>query len=344
MPKKKAVTGSVEEKINATYGEGTIARLGGKGSKTEVMAVPTELPSVDEATGVGGIPAGRMIELFAPESMGKTTLAAWIVKKHLEYIPKKKAAFLDVEHALDPEWISKVTGINFDSDSIYVCQPDYGEQALDIAQMLVKSGEYSIVVLDSTASLIPKAELDGNFGDAKMAERARLLSKACPQFAAQCSKSNTTMIWINQIRTKIGVFFGDPTTTPGGMSLKFYCSIRMRLGPAKGSNIKVTKSGIEEVVARKMTLNIIKNKVGPPFRKATIYFDFEHGIDQARDLVESGINSGVIKIKTSKKLGAGCAFFGKYNLGKHDKNMLKINRSAIKKHAEEILEAINGNK
>ena len=338
MPKKKSGL-TVEDRINEKFGTGTIASLGKNRSRdTEVTAVPTELPSVDNATHVGGIPQGRMIELFAPESMGKTTLAAWIVKQHLDYIEKKKVAFIDVEHALDPHWISKVTGMDFDDERIFVSQPDYGEQALEIAKELILSGEYSIVVIDSVASLIPKSELEGNFADKRYAERARLLSQACPQFAAMCSKTETTLLWINQVRTKIGVFFGDNTDTPGGMSLKFYCSMRIELMPAKGSMVRIG----DRVIGRKIKMTIVKNKVGIPFRTGIINFDFEIGIDQAKDVMIVGLEKKVLVIKDSKKKGKGCIFFGKYNLGKHDKELTKFDREAVAKHIEDILEGING--
>jgi len=280
-PKQDAVNLAMEQ-IKKLYGKGAIMRLGEKPlEKVEVL--PTGIFALDLALGVGGIPKGRVIEIFGPEASGKTTVCLSIIAE-----TQKRggvAAFIDAEHALDPEW-AKVIGV--DLDNLLISQPDTGEQALEIAETLIRSGGVDLVIVDSVAALVPKSEIEGEMGDSSMGVQARLMSQALRKLTGVLAKSKTTILFTNQMRQKIGIVFGNPETTPGGLAMKFYSSIRMDI-----RRIQVIKKGTE-VIGTKTRVKIIKNKVAPPFKEAEIIINGA-GIDRIGSILEAAVVRSVIE-------------------------------------------------
>lgn len=285
--------------IKERFGEGSIMRLG-ETQATHIEAIPTGCLSLDLALGVGGVPRGRIIEIYGPESSGKTTLAQHIVAE----VQKTGgvAAFVDAEHALDPEYAKKI-GVNI--EELFISQPDTGEQALEIVETLVRSSAVDVIVVDSVAALVPRAEIEGDMGDQHMGLQARLMSQALRKLAGIVSKSGTTVIFINQIRMKIGVMFGNPETTPGGNALKFYASVRVEI--RRAAQIKRD----ETIIGNRVKVKIVKNKVAPPFRQCEFDIMYNEGISWSGDLVDVGVEQAVIEKKGNsyafkeEKLGVG---------------------------------------
>ena len=270
--------------IEKSYGKGSIMRLGTKDVLVPVSVIPTGCLSIDAALGVGGFPRGRVIEVYGPESGGKTTLTLQVIAEAQKL--GGQAAFIDAEHALDPIYARK---LGVDVDNLLVSQPDHGEQALEIAQELIRSNAVDIVVIDSVAALVPKAELEGDMGDPSMGLQARLMSQALRKLTAIVSKSRTCLIFINQIREKIGVMFGNPETTTGGRALKFYASMRVDI-----RRIQAIKDG-DRVVGSRTRAKIVKNKVAAPFREAEFDILYGEGISREGDLIDLGVDKGVLE-------------------------------------------------
>jgi len=317
---------SVVEEIKERFGEGMIMRLG-EVKKVDVESIPTGAISLDIALGIGGIPRGRIVEVYGPESSGKTTLALHIVANAQK--TKGAAAFVDAEHALDPEYARKI-GVNI--DDLLISQPDTGEQALDIVETLVRSGAVSIVVVDSVAALVPKAEIEGEMGDQHMGRQARLMSQALRKLTAIVARTNVTVIFINQIRMKIGVMFGNPETTTGGQALKFYSSVRLEVRRAAQ-----IKKG-EEVVGNRVKVKVVKNKVAPPFKTTEFDIMYNEGISRAGDLIDTGVKYDVIK-----KSGNSYSY-GEEKLGvgrEKAKAFLRENPKVVEKVTSEIIKATN---
>ena len=270
--------------IEKSYGKGSIMRLGSKDVLVPVNVIPSGCLSIDAALGVGGFPRGRVIEIYGPESGGKTTMTLHVIAEAQKL--GGQAAFIDAEHALDPVYARK---LGVDVDNLLVSQPDHGEQALEIAETLIRSGGVDIVVVDSVAALVPKAELEGEMGDPQMGLQARLMSQALRKLTAIVSKSKTCLIFINQIREKIGVMFGNPETTTGGRALKFYASMRVDI-----RRIQAIKDG-DRVVGSRTRAKIVKNKVAAPFREAEFDILYGEGISREGDLIDLGVDKGVLE-------------------------------------------------
>jgi recombination protein RecA len=270
--------------IEKQFGKGSILRLGAKEAIVPVSVISSGSISVDYALGVGGFPRGRICEIFGPESSGKTTIALQVVAEAQK--AGGMAAFVDVEHALDPGYAKK---LGVDVDNLLVSQPDYAEQALEITAALINSGSIDVLVVDSVAALVPKAELDGEMGDSHMGVQARLMSQAMRKLTGIVSKSNTCLIFINQIREKIGVMFGNPETTTGGRALKFYSSVRADI-----RRIAAIKDG-ETVTGNRTKVKIVKNKVAPPFREAEFDIIYGEGVSREGDLLDLGVAHGVVE-------------------------------------------------
>ena len=308
--------------IDRQFGKGSIMKLGDDHQPSFENSISTGCLSLDVALGVGGVPKGRIIELFGPESSGKTTLALHIVAEAQK--AGGYAAFIDAEHAVDPEY-SKVLGVNI--KELLISQPDTGEQALEICETLVRSGAMSIIVIDSVAALVPRAELEGDMGDSHMGLQARLMSQALRKLTGTVSRSNTTVLFINQIREKIGVMFGNPETTPGGRALKFYSSIRMDIRRV------TTLKDAGEMVGSRTRVKIIKNKVAPPFKQTEFDIMYGLGISYEGDILDLAVAGNIIE-----KTGAWFSYDNvKIGQGRENsKNYLKENNDVLKSVVKKV--------
>lgn len=315
--------------IQKTYGQGSIMKLGER-PKVDVDVIPSGSIALDYILGVGGYPKGRVIEIYGPESSGKTTFALHAISE----IQKKdgKAAFIDAEHAIDPVYAASL-GVNI--DELILSQPDSGEQALEITEMLAKSGAIDLIVVDSVAALVPQAELNGEMGDAQVGLQARLMSKALRKLTAVLNKSSCTIIFINQLREKVGIMFGNPETTTGGRALKFYSSVRLEV--RRGD---VIKTG-DEILGNEVKLKVVKNKVAPPFKTALVEITYGKGINKAAELLELAVKFDIIH-----KTGAWFEYNGeKIGQGKEKaKDFLSNNLTEAEKIKELVIEAIKNNK
>ena len=326
-PKKQAVMLAIEQ-IQKQFGKGSIMRLGDT-SHVPVDVIKTGILPLDIALGVGGIPKGRIVEIFGPEAAGKTTVCLSIIAEAQK--SGGVAAFIDAEHAMDPAW-AKILGVNL--DDLLVSQPDTGEQALEIAEALIRSGGVDLVAIDSVAALVPRSEIECEMGEAQMGLQARLMSQALRKLTGVVSKSKTTIVFTNQIRLKIGIMFGNPETTPGGLALKFYCSIRMdvrKIETLKKNNM---------VYGARIRVKIVKNKVAPPFKEAEIVITAQ-GIDKEEGLIDAAIASGVLT-----KSGAFLKLDNKIvGQGKDQVKILLSGDQKMKQHiAKEVMEKVMGKK
>jgi recombination protein RecA len=323
--KKKALNLAIAQ-IEKSCGKGSIMRMDEK-EKVRVEAVPTGAINLDAAIGVGGIPRGRVTEVYGPESSGKTTLCLHVVANAQKM--GGVAAFIDAEHALDTEYARK---LGVDVESLLISQPDTGEQALEICEILVRSGAVDIVVIDSVAALVPKAEIEGDMGDSHVGLQARLMSQALRKLTGAIARSKTIVIFINQLREKIGVMFGNPETTTGGKALKFYASVRLdirRIGPVKEK---------EDVVGSHVRVKVVKNKVAPPFKQAEFDIMYAEGISHTSLLVDIGSESGIIE-----KSGAWYSYKGqKIGQGRENAKMYLKDNPAILAEVEEAVKTVLG--
>ncbi|MEO5815313.1 MAG: recombinase RecA [Gemmatimonadaceae bacterium] len=323
--KKKALNLAIAQ-IEKSCGKGSIMRMDAK-EKVRIEAVPTGAINLDAAIGVGGIPRGRVTEIYGPESSGKTTLCLHVVANAQKL--GGVAAFIDAEHALDTEYARK---LGVDVEALLISQPDTGEQALEICEILVRSGAVDIVVIDSVAALVPKAEIEGDMGESHMGLQARLMSQALRKLTGSIARSKTIVIFINQLREKIGVMFGNPETTTGGKALKFYASVRLdirRIGPVKEK---------EEIVGSHVRVKVVKNKVAPPFKQAEFDIMYAEGISHTSLLVDIGAESGIIE-----KSGAWYSYNGqKIGQGRENAKMYLKDNPAILAEIEEKVKVVLG--
>lgn len=315
--KMKALSAALTQ-IEKQYGKGSVMKLGDNATNMNVEAVPTGSLGLDLALGIGGVPKGRIIEIYGPESSGKTTVALHVVAE-----AQKRggiAGFIDAEHALDPVYAAN---IGVDVNNLYISQPDNGEQALEITETMVRSGAIDVVIVDSVAALVPKAEIDGDMGDAHVGLQARLMSQALRKLTAAISKSNCVVIFINQLREKVGIMFGNPETTTGGRALKFYSSVRMEV-----RRIESLKKG-DQVIGNRTRVKVVKNKVAPPFKEACFDIMFGQGISKVGDIVDLGAQFDVIQ-----KSGAWYAYKGeKIGQGRENAKQFLLENPEI---AEEV--------
>ena len=304
--RNKAIDAAVSQ-IEKQFGKGAVMKLGQKDVAIRVPAIPTGSIAFDLSLGIGGFPRGRVVEVFGPEATGKTTLALHVIAEAQKQ--GGQAAFIDAEHALDPVYASSV-GVNV--DDLLISQPDYGEQALEIAEMLVRSNAVDVIVVDSVAALVPKAELEGEMGDAHMGLQARLMSQALRKLTAIVSRSKTCFIFVNQIREKIGFFLGSPETTTGGRALKFYSSMRIDI-----RRLATLKEG-DKVIGNRVKVKIVKNKMAPPFRLSQFDIIYGVGISKEGDLVDTGLDAGILE-----KAGTWYSYKGE-RLGQGRENVKKL--------------------
>lgn len=325
MDKEKALAAALSQ-IERAFGKGSIMRLGQRENAVEIPAISTGSLGLDIALGIGGLPRGRIVEVYGPESSGKTTLAQHVVAQAQK--AGGKCAYIDAEHALDPIYAKK---LGVDIDNLLISQPDTGEQALEIADTLVRSGAIDVLVVDSVAALVPKAELEGEMGDSHVGLQARLMSQALRKLTASVARSNTLIIFINQLRMKIGVMFGNPETTTGGNALKFYASVRIEI--RRGAQIKDK----DETIGNNTTVKIVKNKVAPPFR--TVEFDiiYGEGISKTGELIDLGIKAGLIE-----KAGAWISYKGERWQGRENARTFLRENPAVADEIEQQIRAKAG--
>lgn len=324
--KSKALEMAISQ-IEKSFGKGAIMRLGAEGVAEGLQIIPTGSLSLDIATGIGGFPRGRVIEIFGPESSGKTTLALSAIAEAQK--TGGIAAFIDAEHALDVTYAQKL-GVKI--EDLLVSQPDTGEQALEVAESLVRSGAVDIITIDSVAALVPRAEIEGEMGDSLPGLQARLMSQALRKLTAAISKSNTTVIFINQIRMKIGVMFGSPETTTGGTALKFYSSMRLDI-----RRIETLKDN-QEIIGGRVRVKVVKNKVAPPFKQAEFDIYFNEGVSRVGEIVDLGVEKGFIE-----KSGAWYSYGGsRIGQGRENaKEFLKNNTETAKEIENKIIESVH---
>ncbi len=327
--REKALEAALNQ-IQRQYGKGAIMKLGDEGARTNIEAIPTGSISLDVATGIGGVPKGRIVEIYGPESSGKTTLTLHIIAEAQKN--GGKAAFIDAEHALDPLY-AKNLGV--DVDELLVSQPDTGEQALEICDMLARSGALDIIVIDSVAALVPKAEIQGEMGDSHVGMQARLMSQALRKITGSVNKSQTCVIFINQLREKIGVMFGNPETTTGGRALKFYASMRLDV-----RRIETIKSG-DEMLGNRTRVKVVKNKVAPPFKMAEFDIMYGEGISAEGDILDTGVSMGIVD-----KAGSWYSYEGE-RIGQGRENVkayLRDNMDVLEAIKLKILDELKVNK
>ena len=324
---RRKALGLAISQIEKQLGKGSIMRMGAESARVKVAAIPTGAINLDAATGIGGVPRGRITEIYGPESSGKTTLTL-----HLAANVQRMggvAAYVDAEHALDIEYAKKL-GVNI--EDLLVSQPDTGEQALEIVDILVRSGAVDLVVIDSVAALVPKAEIEGEMGESSMGVQARLMSQALRKLAGAINRSNTSVVFINQLREKIGVMFGNPETTTGGKALKFYASVRLdirRIGPVKDK---------DDVVGSHVRVKVVKNKVAPPFKQSEFDIMYSEGISHVSLLVDIGAESGIIE-----KSGAWYSYGGqKIGQGRENAKMYLKDNPALMQEIEDKVKVVLG--
>ena len=323
--KNKALEAALAQ-IQKQYGRGAIMKLGDEGAMTNIKGIQTGAVSLDIATGIGGVARGRIIEVFGPESSGKTTLTLHIVAEAQK--EGGKAAFIDAEHALDPEYAKR---LGVDVDELLVSQPDTGEHALEICEMLVRSGALDVIVIDSVSALVPRAEIQGDMGDSHVGLHARLMSQALRKLAGAINKSNTCVIFINQLREKVGIMFGNPEVTTGGRALKFYSS--MRLDVRKIENIK---SG-DDVLGSRTRVKVVKNKLAPPFKQAEFDIMYGTGISKEGDILDCAVAAKVVE-----KAGSWYSYDGdRIGQGRENvKSFLVENKDILEKIEQELLKNV----